>query len=153
MHAALRALHGSDLYLCCGCALGELAALHAFEEKMIPVAKKALERTGTTKEVCDDVLQQLRMRRFVPDAEGTARIHSYSGRGPLPSWLRVAVVRLMLNLKQSEQRYVPVASVRRLIGSGRCCAVGKIRRPDQIRSSFFTPRRYAERARLLISDL
>lgn len=115
--ASLQALRGGDLYLCCGCALGDVQALHAFEARMIPVARRAIERVGTSPEVCDDVLQQLRLRLFVPDGDGRPRIHSYTGRAALQNWLRVTVVRIMLNLKESEWRYVPMATADSLLES------------------------------------
>jgi RNA polymerase sigma-70 factor (ECF subfamily) len=105
---ALRALHASDLYLCCGCALGDAHALRAFEERLVPEAAAALGRAGIAAELRDEVLQQLRMRLFVPEGEGRARILGYSGRGALVGWLRVAVVRIALNLQKSQRRYVPV---------------------------------------------
>lgn len=104
----LRGLHASDLYLCCGCALGDPRSLRAFEEHLVPEAAAALGRAGVAIELRDEVLQQLRMRLFVPDAEGRARILDYSGRGALVSWLRVAVVRIALNLRESQRRYLPV---------------------------------------------
>lgn len=105
---ALRALHAADLYLCCGCALGDPRALRAFEDRLLPEAAAALGRAGIAPELRDEVLQQLRMRLFIPDTEGKARILGYSGRGALVSWLRVAVVRIALNLRQSQRRYVPL---------------------------------------------
>lgn len=104
----LRGLHASDLYLCCGCALGDPRSLRSFEERLVPEAAAALARAGITTELRDEVLQQLRMRLFVPDSEGRARILDYSGRGALVSWLRVAVVRIALNLRESQRRYVQV---------------------------------------------
>lgn len=107
--ATLRALHGADLYLCCGCALCEPRALRAFEDRMLPVAAAALTRAGIAAELRDDSLQQLRMRLFVAAPGESARILGYSGRGPLVSWLRVAAVRTALNLQQGQKRYLPVA--------------------------------------------
>ena len=105
---ALRALRGADLYLCCGCALGDPRALRAFEDHLLPEAAAALARAAVAAELRDEVLQQLRMRLFIPDAEGKARILGYSGKGALKSWLRVAVVRIALNLQKSQRRYVPL---------------------------------------------
>jgi RNA polymerase sigma-70 factor (ECF subfamily) len=105
---ALRALHAADLYLCCGCALGDPRALRGFEEHLLPEAAAALGRAGVATALRDEVLQQLRMRLFLPDAGGKARILGYSGRGTLVSWLRVAVVRIAINLQKSQWRYVPV---------------------------------------------
>jgi RNA polymerase sigma-70 factor (ECF subfamily) len=104
----LRTLRSADLYLCCGCALGDPRALRAFEDQLLPEAAAALARAGIAPELRDEVLQQLRMRLFIPDAEGKARIVGYSGKGALASWLRVAVVRIALNLQKSQRRYVPL---------------------------------------------
>lgn len=107
--AALHALHVADLYLCCGCSLGDSRALQAFEDRLLPQAAIALARAGVSPELRDDVLQQVRVRLFVPDAHGKIHILGYSGRGALASWLRVAAVRIALNLRKSQGRHVPVA--------------------------------------------
>lgn len=112
---AIQALHLADLYLCCGCALADPRALREFEGRLLPEAAIALVRAGIPPEQRDEVLQQVRVRLFVPDKQGKLHILGYSGRGALISWLRVAAVRIALNLRKSQQRYVPMAPLDELV--------------------------------------
>ena len=47
--------------------------------------------------------QRLRERLFVGSDGEPARLASYSGRGPLGTWVRIAAIRLALNLRRSER--------------------------------------------------
>jgi RNA polymerase sigma-70 factor (ECF subfamily) len=94
----LDALHVDDLYFACACARGEHRALSIFEREYVGDLRAAIatvERTGTQR---DDILQIVRTRLFVGDADRSPRIADYIGRGRLFSWLRVVVVREALSL-------------------------------------------------------
>ncbi len=57
----------------------------------------------------DDVLQDLRRRLFVADGSGSGpRVLGYRGTGPLGGWVRVAALRLAIDLKRSGWREVPI---------------------------------------------
>jgi RNA polymerase sigma-70 factor (ECF subfamily) len=50
-----------------------------------------------------ELSQRLRARLLVGDGERPARIATYSGRGPLGGWIRVAAVRLARDIGRSER--------------------------------------------------
>jgi RNA polymerase sigma-70 factor (ECF subfamily) len=97
--AAIAALHAADLYLTCACANGAPGAVERFEETHLralgPVLGAALQSSAVD---VDEVRQRLRVRLFVGDAGRGPLVGSYSGRGALSAWVRVAAVRLALTL-------------------------------------------------------
>ncbi len=92
---ALRAIHGADLYLACGCARGLAEALTAFERTHIQRIDGAVARIDARAEFVDEVRQRLRERLLVG---APPRNSSYSGSGSLAGWVRVAATRTALNL-------------------------------------------------------
>jgi RNA polymerase sigma-70 factor (ECF subfamily) len=98
---ALAALHAADLFLACACLHGERAALaafdHAFVERLNLGAK-----TGSS--AFDSELKQaLRERVLVGQRGAPPRLSSYSGRGPLSGWLKVAAARLAVDLRREQK--------------------------------------------------
>jgi RNA polymerase sigma-70 factor (ECF subfamily) len=97
-------VQAGDLYLACGCARGDEGALRAFETHFGPEIDAALRRVRTGDHVRDDARQILRQRLFVGTRQSGPRIAAYSGRGPLRLWLRVTVVRIVLEILDREAR-------------------------------------------------
>jgi RNA polymerase sigma-70 factor, ECF subfamily len=94
--------HAEDLYLACACALGHPAALAAFEERHLAQVKVFLGRMKPAPSLVDEVKQALRVRLLVAPPGEVPRIAEYAGRGTLTSWVRVAAIRLAIDLlKQS----------------------------------------------------
>lgn len=91
--APFERLHGADLLLAHRCAAGDRRALAAFEGAFFGEARAVLQRRAAAAEH-DEVLQQLREKLFV----GRRLIASYSGRGSLRSWLRIALLRTAMNV-------------------------------------------------------
>src|SRR5262245_54803992 len=58
--ADFEALHWEDLYLACGAATGNRAALAAFDERLVNQLRGALARIDGSPEFHDEVLQQVR---------------------------------------------------------------------------------------------
>jgi RNA polymerase sigma-70 factor (ECF subfamily) len=85
------ALHVADLYLACGCAHGDAAAIAAFDAHCLAVVDRALARLGLDAAMIDEVKQRLRRALLVPE-RGAPRIVSFAGRGALRSWVRVLAV-------------------------------------------------------------
>ena len=102
--AILDKLHVPDLYLACACAIGEPRALVALEQQYLPTAARAVARFGDPHGFVADAIQELRERVLV----GTPpRIAAYAGTGSLESWLKVAAVRVAINLR-ARHREQPV---------------------------------------------
>jgi RNA polymerase sigma-70 factor (ECF subfamily) len=97
--AALHALRVTDLYLACGCAEGDAAALTAFEQHVLPAVRAPLARLGLPPAVIDDVKQGLREYLFVVE-DGPAHIRAYAGRGALARFVQVAAVRRASNVQR-----------------------------------------------------
>jgi RNA polymerase sigma-70 factor (ECF subfamily) len=86
-----------DLYLACACLDGKPAAFRAFDARFgaeIDRVLRGLDRRGLQ----DDAKQILMQRMFVAAPGATAKIATYTGRGPLRRWLRVATTRILLEL-------------------------------------------------------
>ena len=89
-------LEAGDLYLACACRHEIAGALAAFERVFLARIPPLLRSMDPSPAFADEVCQTLRQRLFI--GGDAARIGSYSGRGALFSWLRVAAVRTALNL-------------------------------------------------------
>ena len=84
-------LHVSDLFLACGCAHGDAAAIAAFDAQCLSVVDRALPKLGLDAATIDEVKQRLRRSLLVPE-HGAPRIVGFAGRGALRSWVRVLAV-------------------------------------------------------------
>jgi RNA polymerase sigma-70 factor (ECF subfamily) len=103
------ALDADELYLAAACALGDAAAISAFERRYFGVIPAALSRLALGRDEIAEVEQILRVRLFVVDPdEGTLpRVVSYAGHGKLGGLVRVAAVRAGLNLLRDRGRLDP----------------------------------------------
>jgi len=90
---ALSAMRTDDLYLACGCAAGDPAALAGFERQLGTVIERAVAATGASPDERADLGQIVRQRLLVAAAGEPPRIASFSARGPLAAWVRVVAVR------------------------------------------------------------
>jgi RNA polymerase sigma-70 factor (ECF subfamily) len=93
--------HVSDLFLVCGCLLGDAAAFRAFDKAFLAGIDRWVKAAGPADRT-DEVRQILREKLLV--AQGTLRpkLASYTGRGRLASWLAVAAQRAALSLSRHE---------------------------------------------------
>lgn len=95
-------LCAEDLYLAAACAHAIPEALAAFEAQHLAV-KVYLARMNPSATLIDDVRQALRVRLLVAEPDRVPRIAEYGGRGSLTAWVRVAAVRLAIDLlRQSD---------------------------------------------------
>jgi RNA polymerase sigma-70 factor (ECF subfamily) len=100
----LRATHAADLYLACGCVLGNTRALAAFDHTFISQVSDYLARRDSLPGFSDEVKQVLRTRLLVAPRPILPRISGYNGRGPLGGWLRMAAARAAIDLKRADAR-------------------------------------------------
>ena len=92
------ALHAADLWLAYGCAVGDEAALAAFDREVLSQVGLLLGRLHPTPQLVDEVRQALRHKLLVAEAGARPRIAEFAGRGTLQAWVRVAAVRTALDL-------------------------------------------------------
>lgn len=104
---SLTDLRTDDLYLACACALGDAAALGAFEQAYFRDIEPALARMTGRTTLHDEVAQALRSTLFAPRPGKAPQIAIYAGRGDLRNWTRAATVRVILNLVTRKPRDVP----------------------------------------------
>jgi RNA polymerase sigma-70 factor (ECF subfamily) len=90
--------HAADLYLAAACLSGDPAALDALERGFLVRIEDQVRRIDASPAFASEVRQQLREHLLVGRRDEHPRLADYAGRGPLGAWLRVAVVRLALNL-------------------------------------------------------
>ncbi len=104
----LRELCTSDLFLAQACARGDTTALRLFDEHLLSQVPAMLAR-NRARSSADEIRQLLRQRLLVAQDEGApSRMSSYTGRGPLAGWLRVATLRAAANFSRGEPRTRPI---------------------------------------------
>ncbi len=91
--------HPADLYLACACANGFPAAIAIFEGQFLIDVDAFVARINPTRSFADEVKQRLRERLLVGPA---ARIVDYRGYGPLGAWLRMAAMRVAIDVTRAE---------------------------------------------------
>ena len=92
--------HLAGLYLAFACGAGDAAALRHLDQLLAAAVESALARRGFSASDRREVAQRLRIRLLAPPP----RILEYAGRGELGAWLRVAALRLALNLRRETVR-------------------------------------------------
>lgn len=105
----IEALATSDLYLACACARRDPRALACFDERYLQGVGASWSGKHSLAAVAGDVQQALRVRLLVGEDGAPPRIATYSGKGGLSAWVRMAATRLALNLRKSENRHASVA--------------------------------------------
>jgi RNA polymerase sigma-70 factor (ECF subfamily) len=94
--------HGADLCLTAACVARIPAALASFDARFLSRVNQYLARMHLCLDLVDDIRQRLRIRMIGPEM----KISSYTGMAPLDRWLRLACVRLALDVIESEARHV-----------------------------------------------
>ncbi|HEU0031188.1 MAG TPA: sigma-70 family RNA polymerase sigma factor [Kofleriaceae bacterium] len=98
---ALASVRAVDLWLACASGHGDPDALRVLEQRYLPAAARAVARFGDPRGFVADAIQELRERLLV----GTPpRIAAYAGNGSLEGWIKVAAVRVAINLRHKEDR-------------------------------------------------
>lgn len=97
---AASALHEGDLYLACACSVGAPGAHAAFEAAYLVQVKVFLGRMKPSPALVDEVRQALRVKLLVAAPGEAPRIAGYSGRGSLTAWVRIAAIRLAIDLSR-----------------------------------------------------
>lgn len=96
----LSRVHSADLYLACAVILGDTVAHGAFARVLEAQCQRAAATRGVP-ELAGELRQQLSERLLLP-ADGRHKLLEYSAAGPLAAYLRIAAVRLALNLRRDD---------------------------------------------------
>jgi RNA polymerase sigma-70 factor (ECF subfamily) len=108
----------ADLYVAFACASGDAEAMAVLERRHFGGVRAALASARVAPSDVEEVLGLLRARLFVGSGGAPPRIATYSGRGPVAGWLKVAAVRLAVDefrsTKASPERSVDAEVLERL---------------------------------------
>ncbi len=97
--------HVADLYLACGLAHEDPAALALFEATTLPAVERGLAGLALSPDARRELLQILRERMLVGvGKDGKRGIAAYDGRAPLSIWLRVCAARLGIRQAGRDRR-------------------------------------------------
>ena len=103
----LEAMNVADLYLACGCVLGDNVAGALFLERCGPTVAGVLRGLRQPEQRLGEVQSTVFERLFVGVQP---KIAHFRGEGELKAWVKVVTVRLMLNQLRAEGRIVLDAS-------------------------------------------
>ena len=95
---ALGALEIEDLYLACGCCLGQREALAAFDRMHLAQISQFVASFDRGQPFADEVRQRVSAKLLTGEAGEGPRIGEYTGRGALGGWVRITATRTALNL-------------------------------------------------------
>jgi RNA polymerase sigma-70 factor (ECF subfamily) len=96
--------HDADLFLACACACDVPGAASAFDRALLSQVARWVRRVDATPAFADEVRQRLGERLLVTAPGRPPRLAEYEGRGPLGAWVRVAALRVALDLKRERSR-------------------------------------------------
>ncbi|HMA91961.1 MAG TPA: sigma-70 family RNA polymerase sigma factor [Polyangiaceae bacterium] len=92
--------HAGELYLCCACSNGDLAAIRIFKHDADELVRCTIARFTRDSERTLDTLQEFWRKLLVgPDA----KVNEYLGRGSLMAWLRICAARMAIDRQRSNR--------------------------------------------------
>jgi len=97
-------VRADDLYLAIACAARIKQAIIAFDKHYLSRLASALIRQGQDRAAAADVVQAVRVRFLVGDADCGPKVAEYDGRGSLAAWLRVAASRVAVTAFRKHRR-------------------------------------------------
>jgi RNA polymerase sigma-70 factor (ECF subfamily) len=104
VEAFLASCHLVDLALARSASRGLAFAIAELERSHRALLDSVCHRFAGPGHSRDDLMQILRSKLFVADAERRPRIAEYDGRGSLAGWLRVLAVRELIDLTRRKDR-------------------------------------------------
>lgn len=114
----LSRVHVADLFIACGCVLGDAPAIAAFQADHGDAIRAHLARIERAS--AEDLAQALLTRLLVGEAEELPRLVSYAGRSSLAAWLKVVATREALThrRRRTELAPTPEVSLAELVDAG-----------------------------------
>lgn len=100
----LKSLQAGDLWLACGCTLGLRRALVRFQTRFGPDIDLAIRRSNNANISAEDFRQHLMSKLFVSMEGSPPRIAEYNGQGSLRGWIRITIVRQVIDFVRHSQR-------------------------------------------------
>jgi RNA polymerase sigma-70 factor (ECF subfamily) len=116
LESCLSRMSCPDLYLACGCAEGDPAALAAFDASVLGQVPPVLLRMGLSASQVDEVVQVMRTKLLVADEhKERPLLATYAGRGALVGWVRTAARRTALSLRRNKDEQIGGTDERRVV--------------------------------------
>lgn len=100
-------LAADEIFLACACAASDTSAIAAFERRYFGAIPAALSRLSLGRDEIAEIAQILRVRLFVAEGADLPRVVAYAGQGQLGGLVRVAAIRIGLNLLRDRGRLDP----------------------------------------------
>jgi RNA polymerase sigma-70 factor (ECF subfamily) len=94
----------NDLYLAIACTARVKQAMIEFDKHYLAGLASALMRQGQDRAAAADVVQVVRVRFLIGDADRGPKLAEYNGRGSLAAWLRVAASRAAVTAFRTHRR-------------------------------------------------
>jgi RNA polymerase sigma-70 factor (ECF subfamily) len=104
-------VRADDLYLAIACTARVEQAIIALDKHYLARLACALIRQGQDRAAAADVVQAVRVRFLVGDADRGPRIAEYNGRGSLAAWLRVAANRVAVTAFRKHRREAAIGDL------------------------------------------
>jgi len=107
----LDAIRFEDLFLATALTHGNPSAIAVFEEALLPVIDRALNRFRLDPDERSELCQRVRIRLLVSESGAPAKISTYVGIGPLNAWLRTVTARVVVSLQRRKREHEPLEEV------------------------------------------
>jgi RNA polymerase sigma-70 factor, ECF subfamily len=101
------ALHLVDLFLACACLHGVPGAIDTFEREYLTGIERYLRCISGAPVELAEVKQRLLAKLFVAQSGAPAKIATYTGRGPLGSWIGVSAQREAISARRAVREHDP----------------------------------------------
>jgi RNA polymerase sigma-70 factor, ECF subfamily len=127
----------AEMYLACACLLHVPEAVQAFRQEYLGAVGEYLGTLATSKDVVEEVRQQMMVKLLMPQRDRPPRLADWTGRGSLEGWLRMAAVRIAIDLRRESSRLAeddPSASI--ITADDIDAALLKRRYGDDFRAAF-----------------
>lgn len=95
----------ADLYLASACLAGDPSALAEFEQQFVAKVPSFLSRQRLDADGVGEAQQRIRAKMLVGTATRPPSLSEYQGRGSLATWVRVAAVRVGLDILEEQNRH------------------------------------------------
>jgi RNA polymerase sigma-70 factor (ECF subfamily) len=98
----LTRIHVVDLALASYALAGNRAAQNELGGRTLARIPLFVARIDRSPSFADEVRQELSKKLLLPSEDGPPKLVSYTGRGPLEAWVRVAALRVAQNMKRGK---------------------------------------------------
>jgi RNA polymerase sigma-70 factor (ECF subfamily) len=106
---ALSKIQATDLYVACACCLGDEVAFSQVNDKYLGDIAHGVKKIDSSQGFVDEVLQRLRAKVFTSEGDALPKVVNFSGRGSFRAWLRVAAMRIAMDMTKKAKREVELS--------------------------------------------